>query len=117
MLYDLAKSKEENLQLAKEITKLNDKLKRQEYHNQELQQSVDELSYIREINNQELLKCEKKVKNFSIIFWREKYFTLFFQIADSNKKIEHLSRELSDFKQDKELTVKFMREEVEKVKK
>jgi hypothetical protein len=61
LLYDLAKSKEENHQLAKEIALKMEKIKRIESQMEALVQANEELKFIREANNQELIACEKKV--------------------------------------------------------
>lgn len=96
LLYDLAKSKEEGYVLAKELAKQNDKVKALEQKMSRLQQANEELIYVRELNNQELLVCEKKA-------------------LDSQKRIDQLTKNLQAYHQQTELSTKHVRDELEKV--
>jgi hypothetical protein len=96
LLYDLAKSKEEGYVLAKELARQIDKVKSLEHKIVLFQQANEELNYIRELNNQELLVCEKK-------------------ILDGQKRIENVSKGLQESRQEKEMSTLYIREEIEKV--
>jgi len=54
LLYDLARSREEVASLGLELAHRTEKMR-------DLQKVVKELSFVREENNQELLKCEKRI--------------------------------------------------------
>ncbi len=64
LLYDVAKTKQENMQLNQEVINKDNKLKKLEQRVVNLRKAVEELSFIRESNNQELIQCEQRVSSF-----------------------------------------------------